>query len=114
ATWGENHALRCRQRGVEGMLTDGSVRDAGAIDRGAFPVFCRALSPVKSLWDLETASIGEAVNIDGVAVNPGDAIFADETGILVIPAGSLVEIAERAHRIKTAEQARQDGLRQPG
>lgn len=110
ATWGENHALRCRKRGVEGLLTDGAVRDAAAIDRGSFAVYCRAASPVKSLWDLETRSIGEPVEIDGVPISPGDIVFADETGALIMDKDVAGDVARLSHRIWQAEQARQVDL----
>lgn len=112
ATWGENHALRCLQRGVSGMLTDGALRDVAAIERGAFPVYCRGASPVKSLWDLETRSIGEQVEINGVPIAPGDVIFADETGALVMAANAASDVARVAHRIRLEEQTRQVDLRQ--
>lgn len=111
ATWGENHGLRSLQRGVEGLLTDGAVRDVAAIDRGAFPVFCRGASPVKSLWDLETESVGEPVVIDGVSIAPGDLIFADETGALVMSAEAAGDVARLSRRIRQEEQARQIDLR---
>lgn len=111
ATWGENHSLRCVQRGVEGMLTDGAVRDVAAIDDGAFPVFCQGASPVKSLWDMETRSIGEAVEIDGVSIAPGDVIFADETGVLIMGAETAGDVARLSYRIREDEQKRQVDLR---
>lgn len=103
ATWGENHSFRCAARGVEAMITDGAVRDVHALKGGAFPVFCRAFSPVKSLWDLRTESINEPVEIDGVPVAPGDVIFGDETGVVVIPADSVGKIGTLAYEIRRRE-----------
>ena len=110
ATWGENHSMRCRRLGVAGLVTDGATRDAALVDREGFPVFCRGVSPVKSRWDLATTSIGAAVTIDGVTIAPGDIIFADDSGILVIPAGDALAVAMAAREIRHQEEAYQEGL----
>src|SRR5215831_13105001 len=85
ATWGEFHCYACRQNGVAGAIVDGATRDGPEIRASGFPTFVRGLSPVKSQWDLKTASINEPVMLGCVQVNPGDVIFADETAVVVIP-----------------------------
>jgi len=103
ATWGELHSVRCLRRGVRGMITNGATRDAELIRKMKFPVFCRALSPVNGVWDLETQSIGEPVTLDGVQIRPRDIIVADDTGIIVIPDPHAAAVAARATEIRTSD-----------
>jgi regulator of RNase E activity RraA len=103
ATWGELHSVRCLRRGVRGMITNGATRDAELIRKMKFPVFCRALSPVNGVWDLETQSIGEPVTLDGVQIRPRDIIVADDTGIIVVPEGHAAAVAARATEIRNSD-----------
>jgi regulator of RNase E activity RraA len=82
---------------------DGCVRDVSSIRETGFPVFCKNFSPVKSLWDLETVQIGEPVVIESAQVRKGDIIFADETGIVVIPQNHLDHVVLQAKRIREEE-----------
>jgi len=103
ATWGELHSVRCLRRGVRGLITNGATRDAELIRKMKFPVFCRALSPVNGVWDLETQSIGEPVTLDGVQIRPRDIIVADDTGIVVIPEAHAAAVAARATAIRNSD-----------
>jgi regulator of RNase E activity RraA len=105
-TWGENHCLRARDRGLAGALVDGCTRDGAAIKRMGFPVFCRGVSPVKSLWDLETVAVNEPVTIGGTQVRPGDLIFGDEDGVLVFPFDARAAVLARAKEIWEGEDVR--------
>jgi regulator of RNase E activity RraA len=104
ATWGELHTARCVRRGITGMITNGATRDADLLRTMELPVFCRAFTPVKSMWDFVTQSLNEPVVLDGVQIRPRDIIVADETGIIVIPPERAAEIAEIAGKIREAEE----------
>ena len=103
-SWGEIHSLKCKKRGVAGLIIDGCVRDVDAIRKIGFSVFCRGFSPVKSLWDLETLSINEPVMIGGIQVRPRDILFGDETGIIVISAEQEEEVLSKAREIRDEEE----------
>ena len=105
ATWGEFHCYACRQNGVAGAIVDGATRDGPEIRASGFPTFVRALSPVKSQWDLKTASINEPVMLGSVQVDPGDIIFADETAVVVIPAARKAAVLRKANEIREAEDS---------
>lgn len=103
ATWGENHSMRCLSRGVTGMLTNGATRDADEIRSLGFPIFCRGFSPIKSMWDLKTVAMNESVMLDDVQIRPRDIVFADESGIVIVPADRADEIAGVAQEIRRKE-----------
>src|SRR5262245_60310564 len=105
ATWGEFHCYACKQNGVAGAIVDGATRDGPEIRASGFPTFVRALSPVKSQWDLKTASINEPVMLGCVQVNPGDVIFADETAVVVIPSARKALVLAKATEIRKFAEA---------
>ena len=106
ATWGEFHCYACKQNGVAGAVIDGATRDGPEIRSSGFPTFVRSLTPVSSKWDLKTASINEPVMLGLVQVNPGDVVFADETGIVVIPAAKKELVLSKANEFRAAEDSR--------
>jgi 4-hydroxy-4-methyl-2-oxoglutarate aldolase len=105
ASWGEFHGYACKQTGVAGAIIDGATRDGPAIRTSGFPTFVRGLTPVTSKWDLKTASINEPVMLGQVEVSPGDIIFADETGIVVIPAVKKDEALSKANEIRDSRRS---------
>jgi 4-hydroxy-4-methyl-2-oxoglutarate aldolase len=74
------------------------------------PTFVRGFSPVKSQWDLKTASINEPVMLGPVQVNPGDIIFADETAVVVIPLAKKAIVLAKANEIRASEHANRSTL----
>lgn len=106
ATWGEFHGYACKQNGVAGAIIDGATRDGPEIRASGFPTFVRGMTPVTSKWDLKTASINEPVMLGPVQVNPGDVVFADETGVVVIPAAKLAMVLQKCAEIRESEDSR--------
>ncbi|MFN8542383.1 MAG: RraA family protein [Thermomicrobiales bacterium] len=109
-TWGENHSMRAQSRGIAGLVVHGAVRDSAWIARLGFPVLCRGVSPVASKWDLESVAINEPVTIGGVLIRPGDLIYADADGVIVIPSEQISAVLERALAIHGAEEQQRTAL----
>lgn len=106
-TWGENHSQRAQSRGIAGLVVHGAVRDSAWIEHLGFPVLCRGVSPVASRWDLESVAVNEPVTIGGVLIRPGDLIYGDADGVLVIAAEQIDAVLERARAVhEREEQAR--------
>jgi regulator of RNase E activity RraA len=85
ALWGELMSTRARFLHAAGAVLNGFVRDAAGIEAIGFPTFCRGLyaqdqGPRGKVVDFRTP-----VEIEGVRVAPGDLIFGDREGVLVIP-----------------------------
>ncbi|MCE3246926.1 MAG: ribonuclease activity regulator RraA [Geminicoccaceae bacterium] len=85
APWGELLTTACRARGANGCLTDGLVRDVKAVRALQFPVFHGGIGPLDSKGRGEVAAIDVPIECAGVTVNPGDLVFGDPDGVLVIP-----------------------------
>ena len=76
------YAARCA--GVAGIIVDGMVTDLGELRRYAVPVWARGPSPVTTKRLYQAGEFCVAISCGGVAVRPGDAILADENGVLVL------------------------------
>jgi regulator of RNase E activity RraA len=103
-TWGENQAMKAQSRGIAGLIAHGAVRDSEWIRRMGFPVLCRGFSPVTSRWDLASVAMNEPITIAGVQINPGDIIYGDADGVIVIPRHLATEVFTKALAIHSGEQ----------
>jgi regulator of RNase E activity RraA len=85
APWGELLSTAARARGGAGCVTDGFVRDIRAIRAMKFPVFHGGIGPLDSKGRGEVAAIDVPVECAGVHIEPGDLVFGDADGVVVIP-----------------------------
>jgi len=87
--WGELLSTAARARGATGCLIDGHTRDVQRILAMGFPVFCTGFRPVDSSFRSIVIDYGCPVRCGDVLVHPGDIIFADIDGVVVIPQDHL-------------------------
>ena len=92
STWGGMATLAAKQKGIQGIVVDGGVRDLEEIIEIDFPVFARYLVPSTGRSRLKVESINTSIVVDGVHVEPGDIIVGDGTGIVSIPAKHMYDI----------------------
>jgi regulator of RNase E activity RraA len=107
ALWGELLSTAARARGAVGAVIDGLTRDAARIRAMAFPVFASGFSPLDSKGRLDGIAHGSPVRIGNGVVRPGDWVFADGDGIVVVP----VELAEEAFRRALAKATGENRVR---
>jgi regulator of RNase E activity RraA len=92
--WGELLSTAAKARGAAGCVTDGLVRDVKLIRAMRFPVFRGGIGPLDSKGRGFCARVDVPVECGGAKVAPGDWIFADVDGVVVIPEA----LAERTVR----------------
>lgn len=103
AHFGDISALIAKTAGAKGVVIDGYTRDVRRINEMGFSVFARGRQPIDAYgrWYLQnhSNSIGFAAH-DGQSfrVYPGDLIFADGDGVLVIPQGLAADVLEAAEK----------------
>ena len=85
APWGELLSTAARVRGAAGALMDGCVRDVKAIRAMGFAVFHGGIAPLDSKGRGKIVAIDVPLECGGVAVNPGDLVFGDADGVVVVP-----------------------------
>jgi 4-hydroxy-4-methyl-2-oxoglutarate aldolase len=92
ALWGELLSTACQARGAVGAVIDGLTRDAARIIALDWPVFASGYSPLDSKGRLDGLHFGQPVRIGDCLVKPGDWVYGDIDGLVVVPA----ELADAA------------------
>jgi 4-hydroxy-4-methyl-2-oxoglutarate aldolase len=110
ASWGGTVTFAAQRKGINGVVTNGPVRDMGEVLERKFPVFATGSSLVAGLrghqgWLNAQISIGEAV------VRPGDLVVGDNDGVVVVPVEIWHEVAERAIARRNEERERDQRIR---
>jgi regulator of RNase E activity RraA len=111
APWGELLTTASMARGAQGCVTDGLVRDVKAIRDLAFPVFAGGIGPLDSKGRGEVCAIDVPIECAGVTVNPGDLVFGDADGVLVVPQPIARQTVQRALEKVEGEDRTRDELR---
>ncbi len=110
AVFGELFATAVRQRGGAGVLLDAYARDIKALKEMDFPLFYRGKDPRTSKGRCEINECQIPVVMEGVTINPGDYIFGDVDGIVIIPKDLIEEVLDRAFTLIGDENRVRDGL----
>ncbi len=103
--FGELLASSAVRIGVRAVIVDGTVRDAGALEALALPVYARGLCPNGCNKD-GPGEVGAIVACGGVAVRPGDVILADRDGVTVVPLDDAPAVARLAGEQMERERKR--------
>jgi 4-hydroxy-4-methyl-2-oxoglutarate aldolase len=110
--WGELLSTAARARGAIGCLIDGHTRDVKRILEMGFPVFCTGFRPVDSSSRSTVIDYGCPVRCGDVLVHPGDIVFADIDGVVVIPQDHLEPTVRMALEKVEGENASREMLEQ--
>ena len=95
AIWGELATNSALQRGLNGVVIDGAIRDSGDIANLGFPAFSRLVMP-NAGEPKGFGEIGVPIRVGGVKVESGDWVLGDDDGVVVLPRILAVEYANRA------------------
>ncbi len=104
AAFGGAMAYAAGRAGVAALIVDGLVTDLGELRQHAVPVWSRGPSIVTTRVLGLDGEFCTTVNCGGVAVMPGDAILADENGILVLPRDQITAAANQAIAFQEQEK----------
>ena len=110
AIWGEILSTAARNTGCVGAIVDGAVRDVAKMTEMRFPIFARGTSPYDSMNRQRVIEIDVPVEIDFVRFSPGDLVFADADGVVVVPQEFEGEAIRRAWSKVHDENAVRDAI----
>lgn len=85
APWGGLLSTATRARGAAGCVTDGFVRDVRDIRALQLSVFAVGIAPLDSKGRGQVQAVDVPVICDGILVCPGDLVFGDVDGVVVVP-----------------------------
>lgn len=95
SVWGGIMSTMARRRGIAAVVTDGVVRDTVQTRDTGLPVWCAGTTPAGPTKD-GPGQINMPVTCGSVIVFPGDLVFADEDGVVVIRRAEVEDVLERA------------------
>lgn len=96
ALWGELMSTRARKLGSAGAVLNGYLRDTKGILKMGFPTFSFGSYGQDSAPRYKVVDFRIPVEIGAVRVSPGDVVFGDIDGVLVVPAKAETEVFTRA------------------
>lgn len=112
ACWGGVVTVAAKEAGVIGGVVDGYGTDFEEVRAQGLPLWCRGASPITTkLLGLE-GGFNVPVSCGGLTVHPGDAILADESGVIVLRPWEIEHVIGEAMRRQEAEPSRVGALRE--
>ncbi len=110
SAWGELLTATARMRGAVGAVIDGYHRDTTRILPQRWPVFSRGGYAQDAGVRASVLDFRVPVEIDRVAVSPGDLVVADRDGVLIVPQDIEAEVVERAAEKAATENTVRDSI----
>lgn len=112
--FGEITATAMRAAGCVGAVIDGSTRDSDYLIAMNFPTFVRWRSPVEGLGRSMTVDYMIPIFVDGVdgqlRIDPGDYIFGDGDGVVVVPRDKIFPVLEQAEEWFESEKKSREAM----
>lgn len=102
AVWGDVKTIKGMKRGIGGIVVDGAIRDFNRNMELRFPIFTKYVVPAASKH-IGGGELNIPISCGGVNVNPGDIVFGDENGVVIIPQERLDKVIERASLKKKSD-----------
>ena len=114
ALWGGLMSAAAKARGAVAAVVNGPTRDVAQIARLGFTVFCTGRNPHDIRTRGEMVDFNCTVEFNGVTIAPGDLVFGDANGVVVVPKDRILEAIELAEKGVREESVTEAGLDRGG
>ncbi|MFA6471616.1 MAG: RraA family protein [Candidatus Latescibacterota bacterium] len=111
AFWGGLLSNAAFGRKAAGAIMDGGCRDYREIVSLNFPVFCKGLTPYDSCGRMDGKERDIPIVCGGIKVYPGDLVYGDVDGVVVVPSDIADEVINRAWEKVRGENTVREELR---
>jgi len=102
ALYGDVTAAIAKKFGAVGAVIDAPTRDAYGISQLGFALFCRGVHPESALYQWVTTDFQTPIDMSGIAgdvhIDPGDYVFGDWDGVLIIPQQIVETVLDAAEK----------------
>jgi regulator of RNase E activity RraA len=110
APWGELMTTLAKVKGVAGCVCDSQIRDCVRIIGMGFPVYYTGIRPLDSMGRAKVMAFDVPVRCGEVLVHPGELVFADYDGVVVIPQALESQVLRLAQEKVGKESLTRQGL----
>jgi 4-hydroxy-4-methyl-2-oxoglutarate aldolase len=90
--------------GAMGTIVNGTIRDLAEINKLNYPVYAKGVLPVTAVGRMEDVAYNVDIEFAEVRIQPGDIIFADLDGVVVIPQSAAPIVANMADALGKLER----------
>ncbi len=101
--WGGILANGAKMKNISGLVVDGAVRDLDDIIEADFPTYARGTVVSTARGRIMEESTQQMIQFGGVQVRPGDVVFGDRSGVVIIPQKKLDAVLEKAETFYAKE-----------
>jgi regulator of RNase E activity RraA len=105
--FGEISATAAKAAGCAGAVIDGSTRDSNYLIKMGFPTFCRFRNPAEAFGRFMAVDYQIPIYVGGIdgqmAVYPGDYVFGDNDGVVIVPKDHTIKVLQQAEEWFDAE-----------
>jgi 4-hydroxy-4-methyl-2-oxoglutarate aldolase len=111
ACFGGTSSLAAALAGVRGLIIDGAGNDIGEAEAAGLPIWCDGVTPLTTKYRNLGGALNVPISVGDVTVNPGDAILADENGVLVMSPDELSGLLDQADQLRENERVLRHKIR---
>jgi 4-hydroxy-4-methyl-2-oxoglutarate aldolase len=104
ACWGGVLSEAAHHKHIRGVIVDGPVRDIDEINETGLPVFSRAVSALSARGRIHETAVNVPIQVGDLAVEPGDLVIGDGSGVAFIPAAIAADVIMKAEEIAARER----------